>query len=148
MRIASLIILCAFVTGAVAPGTARADAAVDFVRNGLELEGFRPEDYHRDYEATVVVDGTTYVLSREQVIQINQAAIKDISEYRVTVFEVRERRNEGETVVIEYTYAYEGIMAGTRLFGKGEAVSVLLPGGPNGYLWLRSLQMETQSEGT
>ena len=150
MRIASLIILCTLIAGTVAPGTARADAVANFVRESFELDpdDFRPEDYHRDFRATIVLDGQTFVLNRDQVIQSNQAAMESYSEYRLTEFALLGRRSEGEKVLVEFTYAYEAVSAGTRIYVSGKGNATLVPGGPNGYLWLRSMQKDTVSEGS
>lgn len=142
MRLPLMVVLLAFVAGISAPTPALADPADDFVRRSMEPRNFRPENYHADYVATVTFEGETTVLDRAETIALNEAALHDITDFRVTTFRILKRREVEDTVFIEYTYGYQGMIGGTLWQGEGEAIAVLTRGGPAGFRWLRSIQRE------
>jgi hypothetical protein len=147
MRLPSLVIFCALAAGIAAPAEAVAASATDFIRRSMEPENFRPEDYHVDYQATVIYNGETTVLDRAQTIALNEAVRHDITEFDVTSFQIVGRREDRGTLVIEYAYRYRGVIDGMVMLGQGTALAVLLRGGPAGFQWLRSIQHEKSLKG-
>ena len=147
MRLRSLVILCALAAAVAAPAEAMAESASDFIRRSMEPVNFRPENYHADYQATVIYDGETMVLDRAETIALNEAVLHDITEFDITMFRIVTRREDRGTLVIEYAYRYRGVIDGTVILGEGAALAVLLRGGPAGFQWLRSIQHENSLEG-
>lgn len=119
-----------------------ADAVEDFIRSSLQPESFSADRYHEDYQAKVLVQGQTLVLDRAQLVEMNEAVRMSMKAFRITSFRITRREERQGRVIVAFSYGYRWRMGAAAFEVLGNAEAILVPGGPVGYLWLRSVQRD------